>query len=111
MLARKEELGKLLSREEGKPLANGIAEVMRAGQIFKFFAQEALRIEGVALRFGAAWRRYHRHARAGRRRRPDLPVEFSDCHSGLEDGAGARLRQHGGDQACRPGAGIGLGAG
>lgn len=49
MLARREELGKLLSREEGKPLANGIAEVMRAGQIFKFFAQEALRIEGVAL--------------------------------------------------------------
>ena len=38
-----------LSREEGKPLANGIAETMRAAQIFKFFAQEALRIEGVAV--------------------------------------------------------------
>jgi aldehyde dehydrogenase (NAD+) len=49
LLARKEELGRLLSREEGKPLANGIAEMMRAGQIFKFFAQEALRVEGVAL--------------------------------------------------------------
>lgn len=49
LLARREELGRLLSREEGKPLANGIAEVMRAGQIFKFFAQEALRVEGIAI--------------------------------------------------------------
>ncbi len=43
LLARKDEIGRLLSREEGKPLANGIAETMRAAQIFKFFAQEALR--------------------------------------------------------------------
>ena len=47
LMARREEIGQLLSREEGKPLANGIAETMRAAQIFKFFAQEALRIEGV----------------------------------------------------------------
>ncbi len=46
ILARKEELGRLLSREEGKILAEGIAEVTRAGQIFKFFAGEALRAEG-----------------------------------------------------------------
>ncbi len=49
LLARKDEIGRLLSREEGKPLANGIAETMRAAQIFKFHAQEALRIEGVAI--------------------------------------------------------------
>ena len=49
LLARKDEVGRLLSREEGKPLANGIAETMRAAQIFKFFAQEALRIEGVSV--------------------------------------------------------------
>jgi aldehyde dehydrogenase (NAD+) len=49
LLARREEIGRLLSREEGKPLANGIAETMRAAQIFKFFAQEALRIEGVSV--------------------------------------------------------------
>ena len=46
ILARKEELGRLLSREEGKTLAEGIGEATRAGQIFKFFAGEALRIEG-----------------------------------------------------------------
>jgi alpha-ketoglutaric semialdehyde dehydrogenase len=49
LLARKDEIGRLLAREEGKPLANGIAETMRAAQIFKFFAQEALRIEGTQL--------------------------------------------------------------
>ncbi|MGB9143072.1 MAG: aldehyde dehydrogenase family protein, partial [Aestuariivirga sp.] len=49
LLARKDEIGRLLSREEGKPLANGIAETMRAAQIFKFFAQEALRMEGVSV--------------------------------------------------------------
>ncbi|NVK19467.1 MAG: aldehyde dehydrogenase family protein [Methylocystaceae bacterium] len=46
ILARKDELGDLLSREEGKTLPEGIGEVVRAGQIFKFFAGEALRIAG-----------------------------------------------------------------
>jgi aldehyde dehydrogenase (NAD+) len=46
ILARKEELGRLLSREEGKTLPEGQGEVVRAGQIFKFFAGEALRITG-----------------------------------------------------------------
>jgi len=46
ILARKEELGRLLSREEGKTLPEGIGEAARAGQIFRFFAGEALRIEG-----------------------------------------------------------------
>jgi len=46
ILARKEELGRLLSREEGKTLPEGIGEVARAGQIFKFFGGEALRITG-----------------------------------------------------------------
>lgn len=49
ILARKEELGRLLSREEGKTLAEGIGEAGRAGQIFKFFAGEALRIRGEKL--------------------------------------------------------------
>jgi alpha-ketoglutaric semialdehyde dehydrogenase len=49
LLARKEEIGRLLAREEGKPLSNGIAETTRAAQIFKFFAQETLRIEGVSV--------------------------------------------------------------
>jgi aldehyde dehydrogenase (NAD+) len=46
ILARKDELGRLLSREEGKTLPEGIGEATRAGQIFKFFAGEALRLAG-----------------------------------------------------------------
>ncbi|MFZ1895580.1 MAG: aldehyde dehydrogenase family protein [Rhodoplanes sp.] len=46
VIARRDELGRLLSREEGKPLADGVAEVVRAGQIFGFFAGEALRLVG-----------------------------------------------------------------
>ena len=46
IMARKDELGRLLSREEGKTLAEGVGEVMRAGQIFSFFAGETLRIAG-----------------------------------------------------------------
>ena len=46
ILARKEELGRLLAREEGKTLPESIGEVSRAGAIFKFFAGEALRMPG-----------------------------------------------------------------
>ncbi len=46
IMARREELGRLLSREEGKTLPEGIGEATRAAQIFKFFAGEALRIQG-----------------------------------------------------------------
>ena len=46
ILARKDELGRLLAREEGKTLPEGVGEAARAGQIFKFFAGEALRVPG-----------------------------------------------------------------
>lgn len=57
ILARREELGRLLSSEEGKTLAEGIGEAMRAGQIFDFFAGEALRLGGetiMSLRSGVS---------------------------------------------------------
>ncbi len=44
--ARREELGQLLAREEGKTLPEAIGEVVRAAQIFDFFAGEAVRIPG-----------------------------------------------------------------
>jgi aldehyde dehydrogenase (NAD+) len=46
ILARKDELGALLSREEGKTLPEGTGEVIRAAQIFDFFAGETLRLTG-----------------------------------------------------------------
>ncbi len=93
VLARKEELGRILSREEGKILAEGIGEAARAGQILAFFAGECLRLGGRDHPVGPARRRRRDDARADRRRRPDHAVEFPDRDPGLEDRARPRLRQ------------------
>ena len=42
LIARKAELGELLSRE-GKTLAEGVGEVHRSGQFFHYYAAEVLR--------------------------------------------------------------------
>ena len=49
VMQRSKELGELLSREEGKTLAEGTGEVMRAARILKYFAGEALRRHGQTL--------------------------------------------------------------
>lgn len=49
ILARKEELGALLAREEGKALPEAVGETVRAAQVFDFFAGEALRLSGETL--------------------------------------------------------------
>src|SRR5215212_5694176 len=46
LLARKDEIGRILSREEGKTLAEGVGETVRAAQIFLFFSGECLRLAG-----------------------------------------------------------------
>ncbi|HSH43175.1 MAG TPA: aldehyde dehydrogenase family protein [Arenicellales bacterium] len=43
LMDRSAELGELLSREEGKPRAEGVGEVYRAGQFFQYYAAEVLR--------------------------------------------------------------------
>jgi alpha-ketoglutaric semialdehyde dehydrogenase len=49
VMSRAKELGTLLSREEGKTLAEGTGEVMRAARVLKYFAGEALRRHGRTL--------------------------------------------------------------
>ena len=49
ILARKDEIGTLLAREEGKTLPEAIGETIRAAQIFDFFAGEAVRLAGEVL--------------------------------------------------------------
>lgn len=46
LMARATEIGSILSREEGKTLAEGKGEVYRAGQFFTYYAAEALRVIG-----------------------------------------------------------------
>lgn len=43
LMERSRELGYELSREEGKPLAEGVGEVYRAGQFFQYYAAEVHR--------------------------------------------------------------------
>lgn len=49
LLARNEELGRLLAREEGKTLAEAKGEALRAAQLFHFYAGEAVRHPGEKL--------------------------------------------------------------
>jgi len=46
ILARSAELGELLSREEGKTLAEGTGEVIRASHCLRYFSGEAIRMRG-----------------------------------------------------------------
>jgi len=49
LMARREEVGDLLAREEGKIRAEAVGEAERAARIFDFFAGEALRLSGQVL--------------------------------------------------------------
>ena len=49
ILARKEELGTLLAREEGKTKPEAVGEATRAGYLFKFFGAEVVRQAGEVL--------------------------------------------------------------
>ncbi len=46
ILAQKDEIGRMLAREEGKTLVEAVGETVRAAQIFRFFAGEAIRVAG-----------------------------------------------------------------
>ena len=46
LMARSAEIGEMVAREEGKPLAEGKGEVYRAGQFFTYYAAEVLRNQG-----------------------------------------------------------------
>lgn len=50
LFERREQVGRLLSREEGKTLAEGIGETVRASRILRYFGGEALRLHGQNLR-------------------------------------------------------------
>src|SRR5688500_10668112 len=46
VLAHQDDLGRLISREQGKPLAEGIGEVAYAASYIEWFAEEATRANG-----------------------------------------------------------------
>ncbi|WP_243178588.1 aldehyde dehydrogenase family protein [Arthrobacter humicola] len=87
-------LGLELSREEGKTLTEGRAEVLRAAQILRYFAAEGDRVAGEHFASPRRGERIlvTRNSQAAGRSRHRHPVQFSDRHPGMEDRArpGAR---------------------
>lgn len=49
LFGRRDEIARVLAREEGKTLPEALAEVVRAGNIFRFFAGEAVRMSGTSI--------------------------------------------------------------
>ena len=91
---RAADVGRDLTREEGKTLAEGIGETRRAVQILRYYAGQTLEPDGET---------YPSHSPGTflyARREPigvvvgDHALELSDRHPGLEDRPGAGVRQH-----------------
>ena len=88
---RGRELAVLESLDNGKPIKESRdVDVPLVAAHFFYYAGWADKLEHTRIRH-----------RAARGRRPDHPVELPAAHAGLEDRAGARLRQHGRAQAGR----------
>ena len=99
MEEQKEELARLLTREEGKALKDSLGEVQRSINITEFMAGEARRLNGetTAERIAEEFLIYDSPAaRCGRR---DYAVEFSGGYSRVENCACSGVRQYGGIQA------------
>ena len=88
-----------MTREEGKTLPEAKGEVRRVDQHPALLRRRRLAHAGHAGALRARSRPHVRHPQADRRGGPDHAVEFPQRDSGLEAGAGADLRQHGGAQA------------
>ena len=97
--SRVEDIAQDMTREMGKPLRESRLEAARAAQILRFFAGEGWRPVGADVR--AVRDRLDRvHAApAARRGRADHAVELPGRDPGVEDRAGAGLREHGRAQA------------
>src|ERR1700741_1360939 len=88
---RAEEIARDMTREMGKPLRESRGEALRAATILRFFGGEGWRPLGQIYAPAPA-----------RDRGADHAMELPGGNPGVEDGAGARLRQHRRAQA-RPG--------
>ena len=88
-----------MTREEGKTLPEAKGEVRRSINIFRYFAGEGSRMPGMLVPSERDRVHMFAHPQADRRGGAGHAVEFPERDSGVEAGAGADLRQHGGAQA------------
>ena len=97
--SRVEDIAQDMTREMGKPLRESRLEAARAAQIFRFFAGEGWRPVGEMFEQSATGSTRVHAAATARGGRADHAVELPGGDPGLEGRAGARVRQHGRDEA------------
>ena len=108
---RKDELALLMTLEMGKPVAESQGEIAYAAEFFRWFSEEAVRIDG---RYAVAANGSGRHAddeAAGRPVPADHPVELPAGDGHPQDRPGDRRRLHHGGQARAADAAVDAGAG
>ena len=110
-LQHAEELARLMTAEQGKPLAEARGEVAYGASFVEFFAEEAKRVYGETIPYPQKGRAHHRPQAAHRRRWRDHALEFPLRDDHTQGLAGARNRLHRGRQACAGYAADGSGAG
>ncbi len=106
LAARVNEIGAELTREEGKTLKEGIGETTRAMQILRYFAGEAQQPTGEHYPSNNPQTLLYTVREPLGCLRDGHALELPDRDSGLEDRAGAGLRQHGRAQAGQPDAAL-----
>ena len=103
------ELAELDTRNMGKPIVEAEFDVGRRRALLRVLRGHGDEDPRRDAR-GAGQRAVDGRARAGRRRRANHPVELSAADGGVEAGAGAGGRLHGGAQAGRADAAVGAAA-
>ena len=108
---RIDDLALLMTLEMGKPVAESKGEITYAAEFFRWFAEEAVRIDG---RYSVAPERQRAlpdHAPTGRPVPADHPVELPDGDGHPQDRPRDRGRLHDGHQARRADPAVDAGAG
>ena len=101
MLERADALGRTLTLEGGKPLAEARGEIAYAASFFGWFAGEAERVYGRTIPASQASKRLMVLLSARRRRRRHHAVEFSGGHGDTQSRPSDRGRVLGRAQASR----------
>ena len=111
MLRHRRDLAMIMTREQGKPLAESDAEIGYAASFLEWFGEEAKRVYGDTIP-AAADRHAHRRAQAaGRRLRRHHALELPVGDDHAQGRARAGRRQHDRLQARRADAALGARAG
>ena len=101
MLERQEELARLLTSEQGKPLAEARGEIAYAASFFEWFGEEAKRVYGDTIPGAPARQADRRPEGADRRHRRDHALELPRRDDHAQGRAGPCGRLHDRDQAGR----------